>query len=338
MIRAAVLADDATGALELGALFAAAGIATAVSLDAERAVYGVDAVVVDTETRHLDPAQARQRVAAVARRLPVADLYKKTDSTLRGNIGAEFDGLLDVYPSRPLLYVPAYPRLGRTVLDGVLLVNGRPVSATEFADDPVDPVRESHVPTLLARQTSRPTVRWPGGPVEPGTIVVCDGTSDEDLRAMAEYVGGAIAAGPGGFARHWIEHLSLPRGKAPTLPPIQSLLVVCGSLHPVSRLQAERARSTPGVQVLVTHEPGPAAAALHAGTFDAIAVFGGDTAFGLLQALGHREVTPLGEVLPGVPASAIFREGRRLALITKAGGFGEENLIQSVMERMKSTA
>jgi len=337
MIRAAVLADDATGALEIGALFAKAGVAASVNLDPERKAFGAEALVVDTETRHLPPDAARQRLVKATRRFRVVHLYKKTDSTLRGNIGAELDALLQAYPSKMVLYVPAYPSLGRTVVDGVLLVDGCPVAQTEFAADPENPVRESHIPTLLEQQTSRPIVRWPGGAMSPGTIVVCDGRTEDDLRNMTEYAKDAIVAGPGGFARYWVDSLRLPRWHRETMPSISSLLVVCGSLHPMSLRQARRARRIPGVRVLMTHDPKPAVKALQTGAFDAVAIFGGDTAYALVRALGVHELTPVGEVLPGVPVSGIYFEMEWLPVITKAGGFGGEDLIKSVMERMKPT-
>src|SRR5882762_6252805 len=98
------LADDATGALEI-----------------------------DTETRQQSDERARAVVRSIAMRAKesgVAHIYKKTDSTLRGPIAAEFRGLLDVWPELPLVYAPAYPALGRTVRSGVLYVDGRPVSET----------------------------------------------------------------------------------------------------------------------------------------------------------------------------------------------------------------
>jgi uncharacterized protein YgbK (DUF1537 family) len=323
MVQALVLADDATGALELGALLAAAGISTIVGFDSERSVYGVDAVVFDTETRHLPPLEARSRVAAIARRWPVPHIFKKTDSTLRGNIGVEFDALLEVHPQRQLHYAPAYPRLGRTVVNGVLLVHGRPVAQSEFASDPFNPVTESHIPTLLANSVSKP-------------VTVHDGVCDEDLQAVAVKGRGDLCAGPGGFARHWIDALPIQRGVAPALPRVTSLLVVCGSLHPVSQRQARQAQQLPNVRVLLEHLSGPAIAALREERFDSIAIFGGDTAYGILSALSCAEAIPLGEVLPGVPVSTIFIDGRRIILITKAGGFGEDGVVAEILDALRS--
>ena len=57
----------------------------------------------------------------------------------------------------------------------------------------------------------------------------------------------------------------------------------------------------------------------------AVMAFGGDTAFGILKALGCPPLEPVGEVIAGVPVSRVV--GRDLYFITKAGGFGDELLI-----------
>ena len=101
MRKLLVLADDFTGGLDTGAQFAAAGIPTVVTTNPAycAADHEEDTVlVVDVETRHLLPEKARQIVeqtirAAIAHGF--TDIYKKTDSALRGNLGAELQGVLD---------------------------------------------------------------------------------------------------------------------------------------------------------------------------------------------------------------------------------------------------
>ena len=59
--------------------------------------------------------------------------------------------------------------------------------------------------------------------------------------------------------------------------------------------------------------------------FDGLTVFGGDTAYAILRTLGVTTLEPIGEILPGVPVSRI--PGRGISLISKAGGFGDQDLI-----------
>src|ERR1043166_8822965 len=112
------LADDLTGALEIGAKFAAAGISAAVSTTL---AWDQDAtaLVIDTETRHEKPSEAAAIVHRLAREAgDFRLLYKKTDSTLRGNIGAELSAMAEAFPGARVTYVPAYPLMGRTVRNG----------------------------------------------------------------------------------------------------------------------------------------------------------------------------------------------------------------------------
>src|SRR5450432_1499710 len=82
------IADDMTGALEVGAKFSAAGIRAVVSTKPVDA--GSSPVVVfDTETRHLSAKRAAEEVKRFIRQSggrPPRLIYKKTDSTLRGHI------------------------------------------------------------------------------------------------------------------------------------------------------------------------------------------------------------------------------------------------------------
>ncbi len=66
--------------------------------------------------------------------------------------------------------------------------------------------------------------------------------------------------------------------------------------------------------------------------FDALVVFGGDTAYGVLRELGEPLLHPLGEALPGVPVSRAALEGRTLYLVTKAGGFGPPELLARLVQ------
>lgn len=115
MRKLLVLADDFTGGLDTGAQFAAAGIPTVVTTNPAycAADHEEDTVlVVDVETRHLLPEKARQIVeqtirAAIAHGF--TDIYKKTDSALRGNLGAELQGVLDGTGQTRLHLIPAFP-------------------------------------------------------------------------------------------------------------------------------------------------------------------------------------------------------------------------------------
>ena len=66
--------------------------------------------------------------------------------------------------------------------------------------------------------------------------------------------------------------------------------------------------------------------------FETLLCCGGETADAILGALGKGVLIMEGEVLPGVPVSSILLGERRLQLVTKSCGFGDENALVSVIE------
>jgi D-threonate/D-erythronate kinase len=319
--RILAIADDLTGALEAGAKIAGNGISAVVTT---RAAFDDSrtALVIDTETRHCHPADAAARVRAALAARPARLIYKKTDSTLRGNIGAELGAVLAAYPDAPLVYAPAYPRMGRTVKDGLLLVDGVPVHQTAFARDPLNPVRDSSIPRLLAAQCAELAHR----------IQVCDAETDQEIEHAARTLvrsGRAwLAAGPAAFLEALTRVMDIPRAPTPPFPALGRCLLINGSLHPRSASQAEYARACgwPTVGTLADLR------ALDA--MDALMVFGGDTAYDILRSLGEPVLWPYGEIVPGVPFARMRVAGRDLYLMTKAGGFGPVDLVRSIRSRL----
>ncbi|HRR92238.1 MAG TPA: four-carbon acid sugar kinase family protein, partial [bacterium] len=91
MPKLLIIADDLTGALDTGIQFSKIGVDTVVSINPGELVSDTDVIVADTESRHLLPETAYERVRRVLSITgEVGYVYKKTDSTLRGNTGAEF--------------------------------------------------------------------------------------------------------------------------------------------------------------------------------------------------------------------------------------------------------
>ena len=162
------LADDLTGALEVGAKFAGRGIPSLVTISS-RSHSGHPVEVVDLESRHLSPQASAAAVSALAA-TAAGIVYLKTDSTLRGNIAADLRALAHARPESSIAYVPAYPALGRTVKDGRLHVYGVPVHLTAFAADPLNPITGSSIRTWSARSRgvpctmAKPSPTWPAPP------------------------------------------------------------------------------------------------------------------------------------------------------------------------------
>ncbi|UBV44266.1 hypothetical protein LAJ19_13910 (plasmid) [Deinococcus taeanensis] len=212
--RLGVVADDITGAGDIGALLAKRGYATRIlSADADwealcrrLADERTDALVIDTDSRFLPPAQAAGRVTRAAQALRLAGCgayWKKTCSVFRGNVGAEFDALLDALGEGSGVAVAAFPKNGRTTLHGRHFVRGVPLPDTEFAQDPVHPRREANLLRDLAAQTPRPVAGLPLETVRAGPAAVraaraqvragyllADTETQADLQVLAEALAG----------------------------------------------------------------------------------------------------------------------------------------------------
>ena len=166
MLLLLILADDFTGALDTGVQFAACGIPTRVVVGEQVDLAASDAavLVVDTETRHLPAAEAYAVIAKLTRdamSAGVFSIYKKTDSALRGNIGAELSALLKTSEERQLPFLPAFPQIDRVTRDGVHYISGVPVTESPFGIDPFEPVRHARVTELIGEQTDVPAHSFP---------------------------------------------------------------------------------------------------------------------------------------------------------------------------------
>jgi uncharacterized protein YgbK (DUF1537 family) len=263
-MRLGVIADDLTGANDTGVQFARRGARALVPLDwhdLRSLARSADVLVLNTNSR-AEPARVaaqRVRVAAKAlRRAGVEAVYKKIDSTFRGNVGQELDALLDEFPCSLAVLTPAFPPAGRTVQDGMLLIQGVPVHRTAIGRDPVTPVLESHLPTLLERQTRRTvhslclaSLRAKTMRVESvlrawrahaSGIVLADAATPRDLDRLARLIVRerllGVAAGSAGLATALASVLSWRRRRRRDRPSGKDpVLLVVGSPNPTSRGQ-----------------------------------------------------------------------------------------------------
>ena len=151
MRRFGIIADDLTGAMDTGVGFARIGLDTIISFGNEVASEA-SVVVISTDSRADDGETAYRKTRKEAHKLAGLYVYKKIDSTLRGNISSELWAVIDALHTEKTIMCPAFPANKRSVVDGKLLVENTPVNETYFAYDPISPVTEAHIPTLLHKQ------------------------------------------------------------------------------------------------------------------------------------------------------------------------------------------
>lgn len=250
MIRLLILADDFTGALDTGVQLAGGGAATKVTTDIHcrfSDYEDTEVLVIDAETRHLAPEEAGSIVREITKRAvdsAIPYLYKKTDSALRGNIGAELNAMREASGEPQLPFLPALPLIGRTTVGGVHYIKGVPVAESVFGADPFEPVVHSRVSELIAEQSDVPVFTVGGDNPTMGAeagIYVFDIETQEQLRkagTMLQRSGKLhISAGSAGFGSVLPELLGLRRDGVtpPVLDP--RLLVICGSVNPITTEQ-----------------------------------------------------------------------------------------------------
>ena len=241
--RVVVVADDLTGAADTAGQFDRVGWTAELQVG-PGGPSQAEVVAINTDSRALEPSAAADAVRTALDKVALeedAAVYLKIDSTLRGPVRAMTDAVVAARGTGVVAVVcPAFPAVGRTLVDGVLLVHGVPVSQTAVGRDPVTPVKESHVPTLLGAPL---VVLDPAADDQElasalrghGPVVVVDARDEEELdrgaRAVIALGNQAVAVGSAGLAAH----LARRWRQQPTGP----VLVVVSSLHDVSRGQAE---------------------------------------------------------------------------------------------------
>ena len=190
-----VIADDLTGAAELGAVGLRHGLRAEIVRRGEPSGRA-DLVCVDTDSRSCEPAAAAKRAAAAAKMLRTAGakwIYKKVDSVLRGQVTAEVEAVMKQLKLERALLLPANPSLGRTIHDGQYFVHGKLIHKTEFAHDPEYPRRSSQVVRLLAAPENF-LLRVVNGDrsLVAGTIVIGEASSSADVQSWTGYCDAAM--------------------------------------------------------------------------------------------------------------------------------------------------
>lgn len=160
MIHTIVIADDVTGANDIGIMYAKSGLDTLVYSQTDRQpdYPPCDVLVIDTDSRFDTRESAYEKVRRAIRQAPkegVRQYIDKQCSVFRGNIGAEFDAMLDELHEEFAVVVLGFPNNGRTTLHSLHYVYGTLLEDSQFRHDPVHPMTKSNLVEILQEQTKR---------------------------------------------------------------------------------------------------------------------------------------------------------------------------------------
>jgi D-threonate/D-erythronate kinase len=272
-----ILADDLTGAADSAVAFAERGIDTWVTWkDGVSVASQARAVIAyNSASRELTPAAAitAQRAALDKFFRPGTTLFKKIDSTLRGQPAVEIRMVCDFLQAQRGsafgIVAPAFPALGRTTLNSNIYIDGERLEQTELwaREHTYSTANMLDILTsvgLSAEGISLVEVR--GGHAllvsrlrriaSSSALAVCDAVTEQDLdcinaatRALnIEY----FYVGSGGLARALAGSCDAAQREiaANSMISLAGALIVVGSLASASRAAARELAGEAGVKYL----------------------------------------------------------------------------------------
>jgi uncharacterized protein YgbK (DUF1537 family) len=352
-----VIADDFTSATDALPAFAQRGWSTRVVLRPAPPTASDTSEVwsTDTDSRTLPDDAAAALAATWARQWRDADiLVKQFDSTLRGPVVAEVLAAWHACGRCKLIVAPAFPAAGRSTVQGHVLVDGVPVHETSFASDPLNPVRNSSLPALFAMKGQTLACARDAADAEAQVAlhdaVVVDAATEADLHALVKRLGDRrdiVWAGSTGLLRALAMALATQAEPGASWTPVQRPGVVVGSQNPRSREQHRHAQAkalgatlwaTPDVrgdpEQLTAQLVDDVCEAVLAGRCDGLVVTGGETAKRVAHRLQAHDIRVLREVQPGIPLCLMQTPGGVIPLVTKAGGFGDDDIFMQCVQAM----
>ena len=270
-MKIGVIADDFTGASDIGLTLAEAGMSVAqfIGVPTEAPDQDLSAGVVALKSRTAPVAEAVTEslaacdwLLAQGARQIILKVCSTFDSTPEGNIGPVLDALAARLSAGPVLVCPAFPENGRSVYQGHLFVADRLLNESGMQDHPLTPMTDPDLRRVLGAQSTREIGHIPSLIVGQGRSAIAaaatgerhlitDAITDADLIEIGAAARDLpLLCGGSGIA------LGLPanHGMAPRTPSWHGIqgpgVVLSGSCSRATRAQvAEFAGHAPSLQI-----------------------------------------------------------------------------------------
>ena len=424
-----VIADDLTGANDTGVQFAKKGYNAIVSvLDEQSTIIipdNLDVFVMDTETRELESKTARKILKSILEKININKkdvVYKKVDSTLRGNVGVEIEEILIILNRDICIFSSSLPSQQRITLRGYLIVDQKPLGLSEYSSNHLEQVENSFIPFLLKKQTDFPVGQIDLEDVTKGQktilskinelyqkgnkIIVIDSTNEEHLKdifaSSLKLDRPVLFSGSAGLANHFPNinnknedlKIKIENNKGP-------VIVVAGSRNSIMEDQVNYLKNrlnftelkidleqifsnkekiidnyttvcleaiksnrdlliyTDAIyneaklinkKLMLKYNIGFRELEVEIKTFLGeliskilknscvrnLILTGGDVALGICEELNIYNMNILDELLPGIPLATANYKSYKLNIITKAGGFGKEDTLYNLINKLKN--
>jgi uncharacterized protein YgbK (DUF1537 family) len=265
-----ILADDLTGAADCAIAFSRNGLQAAVTWHADGLEEAVVAIDADSRAHGPEAAAAKHRLLIEARHEAGIGLFKKIDSTLRGQPAAELAETIGALRERGetalAIVAPAFPETGRTLEQGAIRVHGEALEETllwerDHSYETGDMIavlegvglRVRHAALDAVRQGPEAMERRVRAAISDGIdAVVCDAEFAADLdivaRATLMLSEHLFWTGSAGLAQALARCLDIT-ATPPERPVVTGgILFVVGSLAEASRAAADVLATNSGVR------------------------------------------------------------------------------------------
>lgn len=251
-----IIGDDLTGSNDSAVMFADFGYKTLLHTNAintsnlEFAGNSVISINASTRADYKNAYEITCKLVENAIASNVESIYLKIDSTMRGSVNEQIKGAISAwknkYSNAKAIVSCSYPAMGRSIIDGVLYVNGTKVTQTASGKDPFCPVKSDFfkdlLPNSLILKNSSPNelVKQINNASE--DIIVIDSSSDQELENIAiaiEHIGAScIPVGSAGLASKIRLDATIEK-KDNNIHSLGKILLVVSSLHDASQKQAD---------------------------------------------------------------------------------------------------
>ncbi len=343
-----IISDDITGCGDIGIYLAERGLIPLVIT-----LYKKDiklkklpqAIILNTESRNISPKRAYNRLREAflyLRRIKANKIYKKIDSTLRGNIGEELNALFEITNINFLPFVPAFPKMGRKTINGYHYLYNKLITDTEFKNDPTFPVKEAHIPTLLQNSCRFSSY-----------IKVYDIKTENDLKLLSKKIyKHKVICGAARLLKYlipyWFRNTDFTKRKKRYISLKGPVCIICGSAKKINATQINELKDRPDLSVidLISNRKStkenvliyPSKSLnlsssiiqekiasqlkkiLQYKRFTHFILVGGETSFNVLKLLGVKRFHIISSFEPGI--ALCKSKEKNIDFILKPGGFG----------------
>ncbi|MHA1752761.1 MAG: four-carbon acid sugar kinase family protein [Candidatus Helarchaeota archaeon] len=424
-----VIADDLTGANDTGVQFAKKGYNTKLLIFNKQSTIiipdNLDVFVIDTETRELESKTARKILKSILEKININKkdiVYKKVDSTLRGNISDEIEEIMNILKKDICIFSPSFPSHKRITIGGYLVVDQKPLGLSEYSSNNLKQEENSFIPFLLKKQTNFSVGQVDLKDVAKGQktilskinesyqkgnkIIVIDSTNEEHLKdifaSSLNLDRSVLFSGSAGLANHFPNinnknedlKMKIENNKGP-------VIVVAGSRNSITEDQVNYLKnksifcelkidleqifsnkdrilddyatkciqaikdnrdlvihtnityneeksineklmlkyhlSFRGLEIKIKTFLGELTSKIIKNSnIRNLILTGGDVALGVCKELNIRNLNILAELLPGIPLTIANYKDYKLNVITKAGGFGKEDALYNLINKLKN--